>query len=98
MEGYYQPLNSHFHLYHTEDICDLSIVFSLGFLSLCNLGNVTKDSLGRIVPEGQRKPTWLNGLDLVRIIQCQIIFDLHQLCLQYTELTIEWNFNYITDV
>ena len=31
---------------------------------MCNLANVTKDSLGRTAPEGPRKLTWVNGLEL----------------------------------
>ena len=53
---------------------------------MCNLGNVTKDSLGRIAPEGPRKFTWVNGLEPPFIVLQEIDLAIEALKLNSEEM------------
>ena len=53
---------------------------------MCNLANVTKDSLGRIAPEGPRKFTWVNGLEPPFIVLQEIDLAIEALKLNSEEM------------
>ena len=53
---------------------------------MCNLANVTKDSLGRTAPEGPRKLTWVNGLEPPFIVLQEIDLAIEALKLKSEEM------------